>query len=495
MGVKWEWKLKDPVGPERWKKFDKAIPEEASTSSALAFQWIKKNLQSPTRESDFGPDVLRMVKPSADAIKTKGYPASEPAAHLNALSDHLGLKFTAGDRGKYVAKGGELAAAIKGLDKGTFSLIYLWGAKNKVWHILPIDREKGVKRIFDPFQGQFVSNESQEVADELLKTYHPVFFEGFVILNAESVSQAETRTFEQRLTDFDPDLREFLKQVWEKRSTVSLTDFKAGKKTIYELYSKGEDAEETKPYDATKLKSWLDAFGTICGKYTCDVQGGVQGLFPLLTGTIETTGEDLWHAFFHVRAQPRAGKTAVARVYAHAATPDAGLEIMKAIIAEFKNLKTIYTAKTCGPGSVRKDTIVCYFGDTKGQQALVEVLKKLQETRKELFTDTLPQLVKREAPGIGTAGEPPAIEIESRTGPKKGARHSFGSFFAKLCWLALKETPNSEKDSKVAPDGRHMLDNMLVSLRLLGVDPANPQAFPEKEKLEAWYQAHKAKMS
>ena len=39
-------------------------------------------------------------------------------------------------------------------------------------------------------------------------------------------------------------------------------------------------------------------------------------------------------------------------------------------------------------------------------------------------------------------------------------------------------------------DGRHMLDNMLYSLRLLQVDPRNPQRFPQASALEAWYRAH-----
>jgi hypothetical protein len=52
--------------------------------------------------------------------------------------------------------------------------------------------------------------------------------------------------------------------------------------------------------------------------------------------------------------------------------------------------------------------------------------------------------------------------------------------------MALKNTPNV---SSSTADGRHMLDNLRWSLRMLGINPKDHLAFPQRAKLEAYQQA------
>jgi hypothetical protein len=111
----------------------------------------------------------------------------------------------------------------------------------------------------------------------------------------------------------------------------------------------------------------------------------------------------------------------------------------------------------------------------------VGLLKQAAKQHPDWFIDSLPPLVKREDKGIGSADNPPKIEIV-----KGKDRHSFGSFYATLAWLALKTTPNLRVAAKAEP--RHMLDNVLYCMRLLRISPNDPQQFPAKDAIESWYQ-------
>lgn len=292
----------------------------------------------------------------------------------------------------------------------------------------------------------------------------------------------QNRPFEDRLGDFGKELGGFLGKVWKERKTINLKDFDKGTWGIYDMYS---GTAATLPGTRGDLRAFTSALVKIAGKFEISPQSGVNngaGLADFSTEAVDTYAVDLWTDFFHVLASPQPAEDIRARVYVHAADSKSGLEIMKVIIGQFGKNKGLWEAKICGPGAARLDTIVAYLYDTKTAEALVKTLNETAAKKKAWFTDKLPPLVRREGPGIGSADEPPAIEIYS----KKGNRHSFGSFFSTLCWIALKTTPKvGDKDA----DGRHFLDNILYSLRLLEVDPAKPQRFPAAKKLEDWYKA------
>jgi hypothetical protein len=289
----------------------------------------------------------------------------------------------------------------------------------------------------------------------------------------------QSRPFAQRLNDFGPELGAFLGRVWQGRALISLTDFDLGTNAIYGLYS-GNTANRA--YNSAELGRFIKSLRNLARNFTVHVQSFDRPLSDFSDAMVRVNGRDLWDDFFHVLASPSPSRQIRNRVYVHAANAPASLQLMTAIVGQFGNNNGLWEVKTAGPGATRLDTIVAYHYDANSRDALVQMLIQLSQSHAGLFVDMLPPLVKRAGPGIGTADEPPAIEI-FRNG---GTRHSFGSFFSTLCWVALKNTP---KVNTPAADGRHMLDNMLYSLRLLRVDPKNPQEFPEAGALEAWYQA------
>jgi hypothetical protein len=113
---------------------------------------------------------------------------------------------------------------------------------------------------------------------------------------------------------------------------------------------------------------------------------------------------------------------------------------------------------------------------------------ELRKRNPGAFAAGVPALVKeeRDAPGVGASNEPPKFEI-IREG---GTSHSFGSFYCDLIFMAMRNTPNITAQNA---DGRHMLDNLLWSLRMLGIDPKDHLAFPDRRYLEAFQRELNAK--
>ena len=284
----------------------------------------------------------------------------------------------------------------------------------------------------------------------------------------------QNRTFQQRLTDFSPELGAFLDQVWTARATIDLTDYDVGSDAIYGMYS---GTTPDRPYNATKLGVFVDQLKSVAGRYDILCQELNKTLNLMSDAEISAYGHDLWIEFFHIFSLSKASPARY-RLYVHATNWPAGIEIMKVIIGQYTSLDSLAEAKIVGPGSLRLDTIVAYLCDEGDRAKLMEVLVKTAKARPDLFADALPPLVKREALGIGTTDEPPKVEIKAGR-----LRHSFGSFYSNLIWVALKSTPQVKSTNA---DGRHMLDNVLYSLRLLNVDPRNPTRFPDALALGAW---------
>lgn len=166
------------------------------------------------------------------------------------------------------------------------------------------------------------------------------------------------------------------------------------------------------------LTKFVAGLKKLAGTHEISPQSGVHhgsDLADFDEAAIGVYGADLWGDFFHVLASPRPAKDIRARVYVHASSPDASLEIMKVIVGQFGMNKGLWEVKTCGPGAIRLDTIVAYLYDAESAASLVQLLNATAEKKKAWFTDKLPPLVKREGPGIGSADEP----LKSRsTGPR-----------------------------------------------------------------------------
>lgn len=169
--------------------------------------------------------------------------------------------------------------------------------------------------------------------------------------------------------------------------------------------------------------------------------------------------------------------TTTSRIYINAKNIDARLEIMKFLVQEeFPKNEFIKSAKVAGPGFDRLDNIVIYLTDKEKADDLAYRL--CDEFSEEFFEDKLPLLVKQIGPGVGRAGNPPQMKLHK---DQAKARNSFGSFFARLMWIALKAVPIND-DGKMDP--RHFLDNLRHEMECLEMNITDPYSFPSKEKIE-----------
>lgn len=290
----------------------------------------------------------------------------------------------------------------------------------------------------------------------------------------------QNRTFQQRLCDFGPELGTFLERVWNARHAIDVSNYKTGSDQIYAMYS-GRAPDRS--YDLKRLMMFVDQLKRLAQPYSIRCQEYGKFLDGMPDSEISLAGRQLWIDFFHVASLAK-WRPERFRLYVHAANWAAGLEIMKVIVGQFGSAQGqgLTLAKTCGPGARRLDTVVAYSTDEASRTALIAVLLKSAKAFPGWFMDSLPPLTKRVGAGIGTSDEPPSgIEVI-----KDHPRLSYGSLYAGLIWVALRETPNLTIDKA---DGRHLLDNVLYSLRLLRVDPLDPTRFPEADLLDQWYQA------
>jgi hypothetical protein len=288
---------------------------------------------------------------------------------------------------------------------------------------------------------------------------------------------ATARSFDDRLRDFAPELASFLRQAWNQRSGVA-----SGAIDLYDLYT-GDAASTKVSYE--ELKNFIKRLSAIHPPASIFVQdypqyGDFTALDTLTGGEIKMHRHVLAQTFYHCMG---ARGSALHRIYVHATGVRSGLDILQEVVGQFPRLPGICEAKIGGPAAIgRADTIVIYFSTQEASDELLAALKDLHKRLAGAFAPGVPALVKEVAPGIGTTSEPPKIEIL----PGGGSRHSFGSFYCDLISTAIKNVPNIQS---ATVDGRHMLDNLLWSLRLLGIEPRDHLAFPERDKLEAYQQA------
>lgn len=291
------------------------------------------------------------------------------------------------------------------------------------------------------------------------------------------VDQSAARDFDQRLTDFSPELRRFLKRVWERRNAISLSSFSGGTWQIYSMYAQMNEGAQ---YRYGTLRDFIHRLLRVAD----NVNGFLlpQGRYPrnILSGSFWTYGTGLWTDFFHLLSGDRL-RPIRSRTYIHASGVNQSLDLMALIAQQFRRNEGLWEVKVAGPGVSRLDTIVAYHYDKASSDELVDHLRR--RAQPGLFAAGLPPLVRTKFTGVGVADEPPGIEIYR----DQGDRHSFGSFYSDLCWISLKTTPNVRNPQG---DGRHFLDQMLYCLRCLGVHPQQTHRFPEAAALESLVRAH-----
>lgn len=303
------------------------------------------------------------------------------------------------------------------------------------------------------------------------KTTAPVI--GSPVVSRPGATQTATRTYEQRLTDFHPSLRTFLDRVWRARGNISLDSRDAGMNTIYGFYA--GNAPDFK-YNSKIMLDFWKRLNDVVDPYNVVTQDHPK--VDLTDINVEVHGRDLWDEFFHTFNDTQ-DDTTTTRVYVNAPDDKHALKIFEKIIYHFQDDRRVWEAKIAGPGCNRLDRIVAYCNNKEAANQLVEVLKGYAREKPHYFGPTLPPLVVPAAPGIGTADEPPGIEIHDG----QGDRHSYGGFHSTLCWIALRSIPNV----RTSTEPRAFLDNYLYTLRLLRIDPMVPSSMPEKVALEQYY--------
>lgn len=291
-----------------------------------------------------------------------------------------------------------------------------------------------------------------------------------------SVGTSLSRSFEDRLGDFAPELASFLRQVWAQRAAVV-----GNALDLYDLYSGTSDC---KRISLDELQQFFSKVRSILPPASIFVQDYPRpqeftALSTLTSSEIKLHRHALAARFYHFINAPG---NAFHRIYVHSQDLGSGLEIIDEVVSYFSRIPGILEAKIIGPAITgRADTIVIYLDSPEASDELLAKLLEFHKCRGGSFAPGVPALVKEVVPGIGTSSEPPKFEIQ--TGG--GTRHSFGTFYCDLIYIALKNTPNVGSPTA---DGRHLLDNLLWSLRLLGIQPRDHLAFPDRDKLEA-YQA------
>jgi hypothetical protein len=227
------------------------------------------------------------------------------------------------------------------------------------------------------------------------------------------------------------------------------------------------------------LKVFIEKLQRAAGPYEGMVQELEMPLGDVGEVQLAMHGNELWTEFFHIFNDTRSTVTTT-RVYCNVPKTGHALQVMDLITDEFQEDREIIEAKVAGPGEIRDDRIVGYCASNRSAERLAGVLAECAKTNPGCFVDKLPPLVKRVSPGIGIADEPPGVEIHAG----QGARHSFGTFYSTLCWIALKSTPNVREKNA---DGRHFLDELTFSMRMLQINPLMPYRFPAKPQLEQYY--------
>lgn len=291
-----------------------------------------------------------------------------------------------------------------------------------------------------------------------------------------SIDQRAQRSFESRFADFSPELSRFLRQAWNRRTAVDYIDPARGIEALYQLYS---GPTGFRAFDEQELLGYVQRVMAIgAGRHT-----HLQGTWPWVPfdhiidhGQWQLSRHFLWITFYWIGDPLSATK----RVYIHALHAHAALTLLAACADWLDEIPGFLAIKVTGPGDMnRADTLVAYLYDDGAQAQLVERLRALVQRQAGLVGDPLPPVVRRVDRGLGVADEPP----EFRVFEADDAAHSFGEAYAAIVWQALSNTP-----AVVLPmaDGRHFLDNVLYTLRSLGVDPQRPHEFPDRERLKAF---------
>ena len=174
----------------------------------------------------------------------------------------------------------------------------------------------------------------------------------------------------------------------------------------------------------------------------------------------------------------REGATkALKRVYVHLAHPisTTGIVVLEVLVPKLETLDGFQKVKMFGPvsGRNRNDSIVAYCSTAAAQTGVVDAVVALGN---RCVQNDVPNFVRRVAPGVGVADEPPQIPVFEG----EGKRQSFGMFFSKLICAAWKTYKEKGKTSE-----QEFLDLVQVALQTAKINPDTPHEHLDFKTLEA----------
>ena|SRR5271157_59424 len=300
---------------------------------------------------------------------------------------------------------------------------------------------------------------------------------------------------------FSIDLGKFLSEVWQKKGTI--LDYGP----IYDMYKGPGSAPRFNPSKLLDLKIFLGGLNILCkseGKKV-DIQelpvtfdtvislvvNGVGNKDQILKAcgknwTYDDLLADLWDEFYHVLSDSFAPEGVKKRVYIHVAAPlDLNtVRVMQVLVPRLDVDKGFQEVKTVGPGGTTQlDSIVAYCDD---DDAVQKVLTALRDAGLQCLKEGLPKIVQpvQGLQGVGVADEPPDVQITGKFNKdafKKGITnpegHSFGTFLAKLTWMALEEPKKTNK-------ANDFVENMLLLFQICKIDPKQPHLHPQAQDLQ-----------
>jgi hypothetical protein len=273
-------------------------------------------------------------------------------------------------------------------------------------------------------------------------------------------------------TDFNASLRQWLRQVWQRRRNIlfgAKTEGRMeGADLIYDLYN-----DPAKNNKVAGFQDFLQAAVALVN----DNSDLLEKCYPQ---DGEVIPADFYHfePFGYAMLRPRNRL----RVYVHTAGWQASLAVCQVVVDAMRGPEGVTKFKIAGPGfsANRGDSVVVWLTNQLAVDYLIAQLKRSAG----LFSGSVPPGVKEVVPGLGWSEEPPeTVAGAPLTDLYQLSVHSFGSYLAGLMFFALEQTSMASfRDDDAGY--REFLGRLVAIFRDADVDPMECHRLRQPKELE-----------
>lgn len=205
--------------------------------------------------------------------------------------------------------------------------------------------------------------------------------------------------------------------------------------------------------------------------------------------------DELENRFFHY--SPDRGAGTGHRIYINCKTDCRG-DVFKSIFVDYGawGVRGLSSAKVSSHGNGRVDTIVIYCESERSSNEALDCIQRYHQTAKRNFLAALPKLITpaRELTGVGTAMEPPSVQIVSTGGKfyQKSVGQSFGAYRSEMIFMALERTRFSVDDQSEEQRKQAFKRRVEKYFRQAGIDPDKPalqgevKSLPDLSSIKDW---------